>query len=90
MFGTIGRITNCHECRDDAHKAWTLDDNASHHEEECLAARCTFSDDARDERSEIIAMLFGHVDETHTPPNHRFGSIEGDGSDFGIWESEEE
>ena len=90
MFGTIGRITKCHTCRDDAHKAWLLDDNASHHEEECLMARCTFSDDARDERSGILEALFDHVDEIHTPDGHYFGSIEGDGAEFGVWEMEEE
>ena len=90
MFLTIGNVTNCDECRDDAHKAWTLDDNASHHEEKCVTSGCTYSDDARDERSMILEDLFGHVDIVHTPPNHHFGAIEGDGADFGIWKSEEE
>ena len=88
MFNTIGLTTDCDECKDDAHKAWTLDSNASYHEEKCLTSGCTYSDDARDQRSEILAELFDHVDETHTPPNHYFGSIEGDGADFGIWEME--
>ena len=90
MFNTIGLTTDCDECKDDAHKAWTLDSNASYHEEKCLTSGCTYSDDARDERSNLLADLFDHVDETHTPPNHRFGSIEGDGADFGVWEMEEE
>jgi len=88
MFATIGQLTGCDSIKNDAHEAWTLDNNASYHEESCLAANCTFSDDARDKRSMIIEELFDHVNNDHTPINHRFGSIEGDGADFGVWEIE--
>jgi len=43
-------------------------------------------DDMRDKRSYIIEELFDHVDEEHTPEGFYFGSIEGDASDFGVFE----
>ena len=85
MFTNIGVYTKCDICQEKAHLAWALDMNAHQHEMECLRANCTMQDDMRDQRSHIIESLFDHVDESHTPPNHYFGSIEGDGADFGVW-----
>jgi len=39
--------------------------------------------------NDVIETLFDHVNLDHTPNGHYFGSIEGDGSDFGIWEFED-
>jgi hypothetical protein len=42
-----------------------------------------------DEAEDIIADLMEALDEC-SPENHYFGSHQGDGSDFGFWELEEE
>ena len=93
MFDTIGQIVNCDDCKLDAHLAQALSVAAHNHESEdgeyCDTDGCEASSKWRDSRDDMVNDLFDHVQEYHTPEGFYFGSVEGDGADFGVWQIEE-
>ncbi len=74
MFVTIENITRCEWCDGEIQN---LDDLLADSNERGLFVGADIS--------ESIAYLFDHVEEHHVPEGHYFGSLEGDGSDFGVW-----
>ena len=90
MFSVIAGMTKCDTCKRKQHLAWTYGQAGYQHEQQCEDHTCHLQDDARDMRSAIIEELFDHVNDDHTPDHHYFGSIEGDGADFGVWQIEED
>jgi len=88
MFETIGQIVNCDDCKLDAHLAHALGTAASEHEESCHVDECQGANRWLESRDEMVNDLWDHVNDQHTPNGHYFGAIEGDGADYGIWETE--
>ena len=89
MFDTIATLTKCDWCVGEVQRAQAI--------ESCVSQRCVDSGincrtctRNQEDVSEAIAYLFDHVDESHAPAGHYFGSIEGDASDFGIWAVDDE
>ena len=86
MFSVIAGMTRCETCKQKQHLAWTYGQAGYQHEQQCEDSTCHLQDDARDMRSAIIEELFDHVNDDHTPEDHYFGSNDGDGADFGVWQ----
>lgn len=91
MFETVGAIVNCEDCKLDAHLAHALGTAAHEHEGDCHLDDCQAANRWRDSREEMVNDLWQHVNDIHTPNGYYFGlNEEADGSDYGIWKTEDE
>ena len=85
MFDTIGALMFCGICIEETRRGY-LELDASEFDQ--TLPNPTWS--AAEILSETITELFDHINLCHTPDGSYFGSIEGDGACFGIWEYDED
>ena len=94
MFDSIAQVTECDDMKRYVKHARFMLSTLGEWDDEsnpCVCDQCKrIKSDFNEGLSHDIQGLFDHVMNSHTPEGHYFGSIEGDGAHFGVWQMEEE